>query len=437
MLWRGEAKRSNAREIGVGELCSPLNDNLKANCSEEGIMAYILVVNIGSTSLKYRLLEMDTEETLARGYIERIGSETSPATFTNAGRTRSGELDTREGYDAAIQAMLDAMIRPGDGLPRVLDDPSRIAAVGFKTVHAGMKYRGAYELTEDVLAAMETFSGVMPAHNPPYINAARRFKKMLPGIPLVGAFETAFHKAVPDHAAVYGIPWEWTEEYQVRRYGFHGASHRYVSERAAELCGRPLAELRLITCHLGGSSSLAAVKNGTSVDTSMGFTTQSGVPMAKRSSDMDPFVLPYLAKATGLGMDKVLAEWVTRGGLAGISGMSGDMRDLEEAYATNPRARLAVDHFVHEVKKYIGAYCAVMNGVDILVFTGGIGENAVNVRRRVCADMDYLGIAVDEARNRVQRREAEISPDGARVRVFVIPTNEEIIVARETLRCLG
>ncbi|MCC8193334.1 MAG: acetate/propionate family kinase [Deltaproteobacteria bacterium] len=319
-------------------------------------MAHILVVNIGSTSLKYRLLEMDTEQTLARGYIERIGSEASPVSVTNGDVTRSFALDTREGYDVAIQAMLDAMIRPMDGMPQVLDDPSRIAAIGFKTVHGGMKYRGAYRLTEDVLTEMEKFSSVMPAHNPPYINAARRFRKLLPDIPLVGAFETAFHKNMPDYAAVYGIPWEWTEDFEVRRYGFHGASHRYVSERAAELYGKPLAELKLITCHLGGSASLAAVMNGTCVDTSMGFTTQSGVPMAKRSADMDPFVLPYLAKATKLGEEAVVHELVTRGGLAGISGLSGDMRDLEEAYESNPRARLAVDHFAHEVKKYIGEY---------------------------------------------------------------------------------
>ncbi len=400
-------------------------------------MALILVVNIGSTSLKYRLLEMDNEHTLARGYIERIGSAESPATFTNGDTTRSLTLDTAAGYDAAIQAMLDVMTRPPHDMPRVLDSPSDIAAVGFKTVHAGLRYRGAHELTDDVLAEMEKLSSVMPAHNPPYINAARRFRKMLPGMPLVGAFETAFHKNMPEHAAVYGIPREWTEKFGVRRYGFHGASHRYVSERAARLCGKPLSDLRLVTCHLGGSSSLAAVNRGVCVDTSMGFTTQSGVPMAKRAADMDPFALPYLAEVTGLGLEAVLREITSRGGLAGISGLSGDMRDLEEAYDNNPAARLAVDHFAHEVKKYIGAYCAVMNGVDGVVFTGGIGENAIRVRSRVCADMDYCGIILDQARNTVQRKEAEISPAGARVRVFVIPTNEEIIVARETLKHLG
>jgi acetate kinase len=400
-------------------------------------MAYILVVNIGSTSLKYRLLEMDGEETLARGYIERIGSRQSPVTVTNADSTRSFAVDTRAGFDVAIRTMLDAMINPEDGMPQALDAPSRIAAIGFKVVHGGMKYRGTYELGEEVLAEMEKFSAVMPAHNPPYINAVRQFKKMLPAIPLVGAFETAFHKDMPEYAAVYGIPREWTEKFSIRRYGFHGASHRYVSERAAELMGKSLSSLRLVTCHLGGSSSLAAVKNGRSVDTSMGFTTQSGVPMAKRTSDMDPFVLPYLVEATHMDVGEVLRQLTSRGGLAGISGLSGDMRDLENAYDDNPGARLAVQHFVHEVKKYIGAYCAVMNGVDAIVFTGGIGENAVRVRYRICSDMDYLGMGIDSVRNDVRGCEAEISPAGSSVRLFVIPTNEEIVVARETLRCLA
>jgi acetate kinase len=400
-------------------------------------MAYILVVNIGSTSLKYRLLEMDAEETLARGYIERIGSRQSPVSVTNGGSVRSFVADTGAGFDAAIRIMLDAMINPEEGMPQALADPSRIAAIGFKVVQGGMAYRGAYELDEDVLAEMEKFSAVMPAHNPPYIHAVRQFRKMLPAVPLIGAFETAFHKHMPEHAAVYGIPREWTEKFAVRRYGFHGASHRYVSERAADLVGEPLARLRLITCHLGGSSSLAAVQGGHSVDTSMGFTTQSGVPMAKRSSDMDPFVLPYLVEATKMDAGEVLRQLTSKGGLAGISGLSGDMRDLEEACDGNPNAALAVRHFVHEVKKYIGAYCAVMNGVDAVVFTGGIGENAVRVRLRICSDMDYLGIGIDPVRNEARGREAEISPAGSAVRVFVIPTNEEIIVARETLRCLG
>ncbi len=403
-------------------------------------MALVLVVNIGSTSLKYRLLQMDSETTLARGYIERVGEASSPFGYEAGGRRADVAIDTSAGYGPAIAAMLSVLTAAPDAepVPGVIGWVEDIAGIGFKVVHGGYDYRGASLLDEDVLAKMEEFSGVMPAHNPPYIAAIRQFRTLLPETPLVGAFETAFHRDIPEYAAVYGIPSDWRKKHGVRRYGFHGASHRYLSERAAELYGRPATELKTITCHLGGSSSLAAVRNGVSVDTSMGFTTQSGVPMAKRSADLDPFLIPYVMEREGKSLEAVLDEMVKNGGLAGISGLSGDMRDLEDGYDTNPDARLAVDHFVHEVKKYIGAYAAVMNGLDVLVFSGGIGENAVRVRERVCRDMDFMGIALDNAKNDAARRvEAEVSAAGSRVRVFVIPTNEEIIVARETVRITG
>ena len=403
-------------------------------------MALVLVVNIGSTSLKYRLIEMSDESTLARGYIERVGETNSPFGWEAGGKKADRALDTAGGYAPAIEAMLIALTAPRDAspVPGVINGVGDIAGIGFKVVHGGYDLRGAYLLDENVLSEMEAFSGVMPAHNPPYINAIRQFRKLLPDTPLVGSFETAFHRDIPEYAAVYGVPYEWREKYGVRRYGFHGNSHRYLSERLAVLYGKPAGEIKAVTCHLGGSSSLAAVKHGVSVDTSMGLTTQSGVPMAKRSADLDPFVIPYVMERTGLALDVVLAAMVKNGGLAGISGMSGDMRDLEEAYDSNPRAKLAVDHFVHEVKRYIGSYFAVMNGLDAVVFSGGIGENAVKVRERICRDMDALGIApVDPGKNRVQRQEAEISPAGSRVRVFVIPTNEEIMVARETARIMA
>ncbi len=403
-------------------------------------MPLILIVNIGSTSLKYRLLEMDREETLARGYIERIGQNDSPFSHEAGPHKSAITLDTRRGYAAAINAMLHALTEKpaAKPVPGVIANTRDIAGIGFKVVHGGHKYRGAFLLEEDVLKHMEAFSKIMPAHNPPYINAIRQFRNILPHTPLVGAFETAFHKNIPEYASTYGLPHQWHDRHEVRRYGFHGASHRYLSERVAELLGKPARELKTVTCHLGGSSSLAAVKHGVCVDTSMGFTTQSGVPMAKRSADLDPFVIPYIMEKTGLGLDDVLDEMVANGGLAGISGLSGDMRDLLAAYHENPRARLAVDHFVHEVKKYLGAYHAVMNGLDALVFSGGIGENAVEVRARVCQNLDALGIALDTEKNaRIRREEADISLPGSRVRVFVIPTNEEIIVARETVRVMA
>lgn len=402
-------------------------------------MPLVLVVNIGSTSLKYRLIEMDTEATLARGYIERVGETDSPFGREAGGRKADGKVNTSGGYAPAIAAMLEALTAAPDAepVPGVVGNVKDIAGIGFKVVHGGYDLRGAHFLDEDVLTRMEVFSGVMPAHNPPYIDAIRQFRRLLPETPLVGSFETAFHKDIPEHAAIYGVPYEWREKHGVRRYGFHGASHRYLSERVTELC-KPSGDFRVITCHLGGSGSLAAVKNGVSIDTSMGFTTQSGVPMAKRSADFDPFLIPFIMEREGLSLGEVLAALTKNGGLAGISGLSGDMRDLEEAYESNPRAKLAVDHFAHEVKKYIGAYTAVMNGLDALVFSGGIGENAVKVRERICAEMDALGIALDAGKNDAARRtEAEISAAGSRVRVFVIPTNEEIIVARETMRVMG
>lgn len=402
-------------------------------------MAKILVVNIGSTSLKYRLIEMDTENTLARGYVERVGEAASPFGWEADGKEASKTIDTLAGYGPAIDAMLAALTAPADAapVPGVIKDVSEIAGIGFKVVHGGYDLRGSYILDEAILTEMEIYSGVMPAHNPPYINAIRQFAKMLPSTPLVGAFETAFHKGMPEHAALYGIPYEWREKYGVRRYGFHGNSHRYIAERVAALSGKPLSELKIVTCHLGGSSSLAAVKNGVSVDTSMGFTTQSGVPMAKRSADLDPFVIPYVMERSGLTLDAVLKEMVKNGGLAGISGMSGDMRDLEEAYETNPRAKLAVDHFAHEVKKYIGSYTAVMNGLDAVAFAGGIGENAVNTRARIWNDMDFFGLRLDPEKNKVMKKEAEISAADSRVKLYVVPTNEEIMVARETVKQMG
>ncbi|TVM34663.1 acetate/propionate family kinase [Oceanidesulfovibrio marinus] len=400
-------------------------------------MSYILVVNIGSTSLKYRLLQMPGGDPLTRGYIERIGGAASPYSWQTGKHKGSCKLDTSQGTIQAISAMLDMLVKGAGATPPVLRDINEVAGVGFKVVHGGYSLRTSARITEHVLACMEDFSRVMPAHNPPYIQAIREFQRLLPDTPLVGAFETAFHRDMPDYASVYGLPYAWTEQLGVRRYGFHGASHRYVSERAAELHGHPLEDLRVLVCHLGGSSSLAAVQHGVCVATSMGFTTQSGLPMAKRSGDLDPFALPYLMEKTGKSLQEILDVLVTQSGLAGISGLSGDMRDLEEQEATNPRAHLAIAHFVHEIKKYLGAFAAVMNGLDVVAFTGGIGENSARIRRDVCADMDVLGIELDDRLNDNPDGERCISAPGSQVAVYRIPTNEEFIVARETLRCLA
>lgn len=394
-------------------------------------MNRIFIVNIGSTSLKFFLFEMDDETVMARGYLERIGNVDSPLSYAIGGReTVRTTVDTRSGYGTGIRTVLDIIVAAG-----VLKDWSEIDGIGFKAVHAG-ELREPSLVTDAVIALMEDYDCVVPAHNPPYVKAMMQFRQWLPGIPMVAAFETNFHSTIPDYAHIYGIPYEWYEKYKIRRYGFHGASHRYVSERAAEILKPPPGESRMITCHLGGSSSISAIRNGQSIDNSMGFSTQAGMPMSSRPGDLDPFFIPYVMKKEGLDFEAVMDRLVREGGLKGISGLSGDLRDLEENYARSHRARLAFDTLCYSVKKYIGAYAAVLGGVDALIFTGGIGENAAKVRKRVCEGLDFLGLELDEERNGLPKSERVISTDGSRVRVMIIPTNEEVIVARETLRVL-
>ena len=333
-------------------------------------MFKVLVVNIGSTSLKYRLFDMDIEVTLTRGKIEKIGNYYSPFSYSLAEEDSiTTSIDTTSGYPNAIKAMLDMLLKQeGKG---IIDDISEIKAIGFKTVHAGLIKEPSL-LTEEVIKMMEQYSSVMPAHNPPYINAIRGFQELLPLTPLVGVFETYFHADIPDYAYIYPIPYEWYEKYDIRRYGFHGASHRYISERTSSLLGKSLGDLKVISCHLGGSSSLAAINYGRCIDTSMGFTTQAGVPMAKRIGDIDPFIISYIMEKEKLSYKEVIDILVTKSGLLGISGISGDMRDLEESYEQNPKAKLAVEAFVYQVIKYIGSYAVVMNGVDAIAFAGGM-----------------------------------------------------------------
>jgi acetate kinase len=397
----------------------------------------ILICNVGSTSLKYQLIEMDGESVLARGGVERVGAAASPMRHQAGG----GPEITREihapDHSAAVAEML-ALLQdpdPAVGVVRTLDD---VAAIGFKVVGA-RGVTGAVRLDERVLRAMEEYNPVLPAHNPPYLAAIRIFERLAPQIPRVGLFETTFHRHIPDYAWIYSVPYEWYEKYGVRRYGYHGASLRYVSERVPALLGRPAAGLRLVACHLGGSSSICAVKDGRSIDTSMGLTPQAGVPMSSRSGDFDPFVIPFIQEREGLDAAGVVRALTTNGGLKGISGVSGDMRDLEEAAAAgNDRARLALEAFAYDVKKYIGAYAAAMGGLDAIAFSGGIGENGVKMRAQICEGLEFLGVELDEAHNEAARRvEAVISREGARTSVLVVPTNEEIIVARACVAVLS
>jgi len=390
----------------------------------------VLVPNLGSTSLKYQLLEMESEHVLSRGKIERIGSAEAAITTWNAAGESSQTNASIPNHRAAVE-FLNQQLRGGA-------EPAGIDAVGFKAVHGGPRYRGSFVVDNDLLAAMQEFVPVAPIHNPIYIQAMQIFREVLPGVPMVAVFEPGFHVTIPDHAAVYGIPFDWTEKHGIRRYGFHGSSHRYISQRVPQMLGRDVAGLRLVSCHLGGSSSICAIQDGKSVDSSFGFSAQSGMEHAARSGELDPFAVLYLMQKENLSAEKISEILGKKSGLLGISGVSTDLRDIEAAAEKgNARAQLAVDILVYEVKKYIGAFAAAMGGLDAIAFAGGIGENAWRVREAVCREMEFLGIALDDAKNRERATtDRVISASNSRVSVLVVYTNEEIIVARETVRVL-
>jgi acetate kinase len=355
----------------------------------------ILVANIGSTSFKYRLYDMAGGAVLARGVVERIGQD----------------------YEPAIARCLAELAAFGP-----------VSAVGFKAVHAG-PLTGARLVDEEVLAAMEEFTFLAPAHNPPYIAAMRAFRRALPEVPLVALFETAFYEALEESTITYPAPYEWKQQFGVRRYGFHGASHRAASERAQELLGR--RDLRHISCHLGGSSSLAAIRAGVAIDTSFGVSAQSGIPHNNRAGDVDAFAALFVMKKNSIGVDEMARILASRSGLAGLSGGPGDVRDLESAAAAGDhRARLALDVFVRAVRHYLGAFMAHLGGLNVVSFSGGIGENSPTIRAAVCRDLDSFGIRIDAAANLAARGEARISAPGAPVQILILPADEERIVAR-------
>ncbi len=390
----------------------------------------VLVPNLGSTSLKYQLLDMDGERVLARGKIERIGGPQAVLTTWDAEGKAAQTTAAIPDHRAAIQQLL-THLESGAG-------PSTIDAVGFKAVHGGPRYRGSFIVDGALLEAMKDFVPVAPVHNPVYIQAMEIFREVLPKVPMVAVFEPGFHVTIPDRAAVYGIPFEWTEKHGIRRYGFHGSSHRYIAQRVPELLGRSPEGLRLVSGHLGGSSSICAIRDGKSVDSSFGFSAQSGMEHAARVGELDPFALLYIMEKEKLTTAQVSEILCKKSGLLGISGVSSDLRDIEAAATKgNPRAALAIEILVYEIKKHIGAFAAAMGGLDVVAFAGGIGENSWRVREAVCRDMQFLGIALDEESNRrPASHDRLISQPDSSVAVLVVYTNEEIIVARETVRVL-
>lgn len=390
----------------------------------------ILVANLGSTSFKYRLFDMADERQLARGGIERIGSKESPC-FVEIGGKKQELKAAVPDHAVAVRRCLEQLTDPSTGC---LQDASEVSAIGFKAVHGG-RVSGVQRVNADLLAAMEEMSQVAPAHNPPYISAMRLLAAKLPEIPLVAAFETGFHNTIDDRNRSYAIPYDWGEQLHVKRWGFHGASHRYISIRTAELLER--SDLRIISCHLGGSNSLCAIRNGQSVLTSLGMSPQSGLPHNNRVGDFDPFAIPVIMQRTGLSLGAVLDTLAEKSGLLGISGISGDIRDLEEAAAQGKgQARLALDVFTSEIRRHLGGMLVELGGADVIVFTGGIGENSKGVRSAVCANLVELGIVLDPALNETAKGETKISAASSRTQIWIIPTNEELVVARQTKHLL-
>jgi acetate kinase len=389
----------------------------------------VLVINCGSSSLKYQLLDMTDKSVLAQGLVERIGITGSQLTHK---RDDLKKIISRElsNHAEAISLVLESVTHSEYGAIRNLQE---ISAIGHRVVHGGEKFASSVLIDAVVLHAIEECVELAPLHNPPNITGIEACKKLMPGVPQVAVFDTAFHQTMPPKAFLYGLPYELYEKYKIRKYGFHGTSHKYVSMQAAEMLGKPLSESKIITCHLGNGSSIAAVQGGKSIETSMGFTPLEGLLMGTRSGNLDPAVVTFIMDKEKLSAAQVNAYLNKQSGVLGVSGVSSDFRDIEAAASKgNFRAQLALDMFAYDVKNYIGAYAAVLNGVDAIVFTAGLGENSISMREAIVRDLDYLGIEIDPEKNGVRGKQVDISKDGAVCRVLVVPTNEELMIAQDT-----
>ena len=392
----------------------------------------VLVINCGSSSLKFQLINAGTEKVLAKGLCERIGID-GRLTYQPAGGEKEKSDLAMPTHTEAIQFVIDALTNEKTGVVKSLDE---IGAVGHRLVHGGEKFASSVVITDEVKKAVEECNDLAPLHNPANLIGVAACEKLMPGTPMVAVFDTAFHQTMPEKAYMYGLPYEYYEKYKVRRYGFHGTSHSFVSKRAAEVMGKSYDEVKTIVCHLGNGSSVSAVLNGKCVDTSMGLTPLEGLVMGTRSGDIDPAIMEFIAKKENLDIEGVMEVLNKKSGVFGISGgLSSDFRDLTDAMnAGDKKAKIAMDVFSYRVAKYIGSYAAAMNGVDDIVFTAGIGENDDYVREEVCKYLGYLGVDFDsEVNTGLRGKEAELTKEGSKVKVFVIPTNEELAIARETL----
>ena len=390
----------------------------------------VLVLNCGSSSIKYQFIDTAKGDALAKGMVERIGMSSAVLTHTPLGKDKIRIVGEILDHSIAIEYVIAVLLSPNHG---VIKDKNEIDAVGHRVVHGGETFSSSVLITDQVMSVLKDNIELAPLHNPPNIKGILATQGHLPNTPQIAVFDTAFHVKMPARAYLYGIPYELYKKHKIRRYGFHGTSHHYVSQRAAAIIGKPIEELKIITAHLGNGCSMAAVDHGRSVDTTMGFTPLEGLLMGTRSGDMDPWVILYIMGKEGLTLSEANTLLNKHSGLIGISGESSDMREIEEAVSEgNKKAKNAFDVFTYRIKKYVGAYTAAMGGLDALVFTGGIGENSVNVRKDVCSNMEFLGIKIDESLNEKVKGECSISSPDSKVNVLRIPTNEELVIARDT-----
>lgn len=391
----------------------------------------ILVINCGSSSLKYQLINSDSEAVLAKGLCERIGIDGSVLTHTPAGKDKVRIETPMPNHTVAVQLVIDALTNAEHGVIKSLDE---IGAVGHRVVHGGEKFASSVVITDEVMKAIEECNDLAPLHNPANLIGINSCKEIMPNVPMVAVFDTAFHQTMPEKAYLYGLPYEYYEKYKVRRYGFHGTSHDYVSNRAAQLLGKKREDLKVIVCHLGNGASVSAVDHGKCVDTSMGLTPLEGLIMGTRSGDMDPAICDFICQKEGLTSAEMNTVLNKKSGVLGMSGVSSDFRDVEAAANEgNHQAAAALDAFYYRVAKYIGAYTAAMNGVDVVAFTAGVGENNIGGRVEICKYLGYLGTEIDLDKNNVRGEERIISKDGSKVTLMAIPTNEELAIARQTL----
>ncbi|MDR2903482.1 MAG: acetate kinase [Clostridiales bacterium] len=394
----------------------------------------VLVLNCGSSSLKYQLIDMDTEKALAKGLCERIGIEGSKLKHSPDGKEDFVSEKPMKDHSDAVQMVMDALVDPAHG---VLKSTDEINAVGHRVVHGGEFFSGSVVITDEVVKAIEACSDLAPLHNPPNLIGIKACEKIMPGLTQVAVFDTAFHQTMPEKAYLYAIPYELYEKYKIRRYGFHGTSHKFVASTAAEMLGKPASELKIITCHLGNGASICAVDGGKSVDTSMGFTPLEGLAMGTRSGDIDPAVVSFLMEKEKISVKDVENILNKQSGVLGLSGVSSDFRDIEASEKTgSKRAKAALEVFYYRVAKYIGEYAAAMNGVDAVVFTAGLGENSAVTRKTVCAYLGFLGLDVDDEANAQRGKAIVFSTAASKVKALAIPTNEELVIARDTKELL-